>query len=47
MYCAAMWGMNGLTDSHETARRLAVRCKNDEFLTVSRKKKVNGKLFFR
>ena len=24
-------GMNGLTDSHETAKRLALRRKNDEF----------------
>ena len=23
-------GMNGLTDSHETTKRLALRCKNDE-----------------
>ena len=33
-------GMNGLTDSHETA-------KNDEFQPLVVKKKVNSKLFFR
>ena len=33
VYCIMLQreGMNGLTNSHETAKRLAVRWKNDEF----------------